>query len=278
MNQPNVVFVGHVVIDHNKVEQASYESWGSPAMFMTKYLQKKFALDPTVIASYGKDFLAFSDGVKLLPRKPNLDHSTAYENIVIHGHRTQYCHHADNTLPALDSEIKDALSTADLLFLAPLTPAYSVDYVSELMSSVKSGCLKVLLPQGYLRRIGESDLVWPREFDEAAGILPHFDLVVLSDEDHLHASAVAHDWKRLNPKADIIVTRNIEGADIIQEQGVTHVPTNPVPFNQIVDSTGLGDVFSAAVAYNLYQTHDLTSAVQAGHAAAREKLLAPKTI
>ena len=273
MKEPNIVFVGHVVIDHNKVEQTSYERWGSPAMFMTKYYQSHFGLQPTIISSYGPDFLTYSDGINLLPRNPNLSKTTVYENIVEAGHRIQYCHGGDAPLPDLTSDIQSALQAADILFLAPLTPTYTIDYVTSLMQHVPSGCLTVLSPQGYLRHIDKTGLVKPREFVEATDILPFFNLVVLSDEDHPQADARAHEWKTASPKTELIVTLNARGADIIQPRGAHHVPTRPVPLDKIVDSTGLGDIFSAAVALHLYQHEDLLLAVQAAHVATREKLL-----
>lgn len=273
MKQPNIVFIGHVVIDHNKVERASYTNWGSPAMFMTKYFQSHFKLEPTIIASYGQDFVQYAEGVILLPAKPNLAHSTVYENIVTNGHRTQYCHHGNAPLPEITPDVQAALRAADILFLAPLAPTYSANYVAEVMQYVPSECLRILSPQGYLRHINTEDLVQPREFTEATDILPYFNTVILSDEDHPQADARAHEWKAASPNTEIIVTLNSRGADIIQRQGAQHIPTTPVAPEQIIDSTGLGDVFSAAVGYNLYQGNDLLTAVQAAHMATRDKLL-----
>lgn len=273
MPKPNIVFIGHVVIDRNKVEQTSYVNWGSPAMFMTKYFQSHFELNPTIIASYGKNFLQYAGNVTLLPANPNLANSTVYENIVTNGHRTQYCHYSDAPLPDITPEVQSALRNANILYLAPLTPTFTAEYVAKIMAYVPSNCLKVLSPQGYLRSVGPNDLVQPREFSEAAKILPFFNVVILSDEDHPQANVRTHEWKAASPNTEIIVTLNARGADIIQQQGVQHIPTSPVPLDQIIDSTGLGDIFSAAVGYNLFKGSDLSSAIQAAHSATREKLL-----
>jgi sugar/nucleoside kinase (ribokinase family) len=273
MDSPNIVFIGHVVIDHNKVEQASYIKWGSPAMFMTKYFQSHFGLQPSIIASYGEDFLQFTDGLSLLPNTPNLTHSTIYENIVTNGRRTQYCHYGNAPLPDITPDVQAVLQKADILYLAPLMPTFTADYVTKFMSYVSKDCLRILSPQGYLRHIAADDLVQPREFSEAAAILPYFDTVILSDEDHPQADERAHQWKAASPKTEIIITLNARGADIIQSKGVQHIPTTPIPLDQIVDSTGLGDVFSAAVGYSLYRGKDLVSAVNTAHDATREKLL-----
>lgn len=273
MDTPNIVFIGHVVIDHNKVEQSSYTKWGSPAMFMTKYFQSHFGIASTIIASYGADFLQFADGITLLPSTPNLDHSTIYENIVTDGHRTQYCRYGEAPLPEITAAMQAVLQKADILYLAPLAPTFSVEYVTKFMQYVPKDCLNILSPQGYLRHISNDGLVQPREFSESTDILPFFNAVILSDEDHPRADDRAHQWKASSPETEIIVTLNARGADIIQKQGVQHIPTTPVPLDRIVDSTGLGDVFSAAVGLSLYQGKDLTSAVQAAHDATREKLL-----
>jgi len=278
MKKLNIVFVGHVVIDHNKVEQASYVRWGSPAMFMTKYFQSHFRLEPTIIASYGENFLEFADGVRLLPAHPNLRQSTMYENIVTDGHRTQYCHHGDAPLPDITPDVEATLHSADILFLAPLAPTYGPAYVAEFMKHVSPDCLKILSPQGYFRYIGEDDLVSPREFAEAAQVLPYFDVVVLSDEDHPRADEVTHIWKQQSPHTEIIVTENARGADIILPEGTSHIPTTPIPPEQITDSTGLGDIFTAALAYSVYQGNDVPTAIQSAHAATREKLLSSSSL
>lgn len=274
--KPKVVFVGHVVIDHNKVEQTSYVRWGSPAMFMMRYLRSNFAINPTIIASYGPDFLQYAGDADLLPRTPNLNQSIVYENIVVNGRRTQYCHNGAAKLPELTPEIQTALQAADMLFLAPLTPEFTAEYVSELMRFLKPDCLKTLLPQGYLRSIAPDGLVSPREFTEAAEIIPHFDLVIISDEDHPKADEVVHGWKQSSSQTNIVVTENVRGADLITSDGIKHIATTPVSPDKIVDSVGLGDVFSAATAYQLHLTRDITKAIKAGHVAAREKLLSPK--
>jgi sugar/nucleoside kinase (ribokinase family) len=274
MKEPSVVIVGSLVIDHNRVEKTAYVRWGSPAMFITHYLKAHHTFIPTVIASYGPNFLPYLDGIAIIPGQPNLETTVEFENIIIAGHRTQYCHFGQAPLPPIESEAEAALSKADILVLAPLTPFYSAAFVEILMKSVPARCLKVLLPQGYLRAIGRNDLVEPREFVEVADILPYFDIVVLSDEDHPSAKEVVHDWKHLSRITAIVLTENAFGADIIGEHSVEHVPTIPVLPEEIVDSVGLGDVFSAALAYHFYRTSDLVAAVEAGHRAAREKLLA----
>lgn len=274
MNQRHIVFAGHVCIDHNDFEGNKYQKWGSPALFMTKYFQLAFQLQSTIIASYGADFLPYAKDIQLYPKEPNTPESLIYENIVKNGRRIQYCHNADTVAaPPLDNTAHSILGTADILFVAPLTPSYTASDITALTKPLPKHCLKVLLPQGYLRNITMDDLVEPREFIEAADVLPYFNLIVLSDEDHPEAIARAHKWKQLSQHTDIIVTRNAQGADIITENGEHHIPTEPVAEQAIVDSVGCGDVFSAATAYAFSLGKSLPEAIQSGHQAARKKLL-----
>lgn len=272
---PNIVFAGHICIDHNAVDGKPQTGWGSPALYMADYLQSVHGLSSTIIAPYGKDFAPFAAGFSLYPKTPTSEHTLLYQNIVQHGQRTQYCQHAEEaTLPKLDDDARAHLKAADILFVVPLTPNVGNDtYFSELMHSARPDCLKVLLPQGFLRHIAADGLVSPREFKEAARVLPYFDLVVISDEDHPDAIATARSWKAINPKTEYIVTQNAGGASIVGADDLVHIPTTPIANEDIVSPVGCGDVFSVATAYSLYQSHDLPAAVRAGHHATHQKLL-----
>ncbi len=262
-------------IDHNTVGHETYTSWGSPAFYMTKYFQEAFGASPTIIAKYGADFVEYTNGISLYPSEPGPEPTLVYENIIKDGKRTQYCRNHKTATPApITPFIKALAEAADMLFLAPLTPAYQRPYIAELMAHTSDKCLKVLLPQGYLRHIREDGLVQPRCFEEAHGIMPFFDLVILSDEDYPHAESQARIWKKANPLTEIIVTQNALGASIIQKDKTIHIPTTPIPNEQILNSVGCGDVFSASTAYHLFVTNDLALAVQRGHRAASQKLLA----
>jgi sugar/nucleoside kinase (ribokinase family) len=275
--QPDIIFVGHVCIDHNVVEGTTYVDWGSPAIYMTKYFQTVFAMQPTIISRYGSDFTKYVDDISLCPKVPDIATTLIYENIVKEGKRTQYCHTDNAELSApITTDAKVLLKSANILFVTPLMPTYTPQYIMELMANVPDDCLKVLLPQGYLRHIGDNGLVEPREFEEARDILPYFDLVVLSDEDHPQANTRVHEWKHFSPHTQFVITQNAQGANIIQEDSSIHIPTIPIPEKLIVDSVGCGDIFSAATAYHLHATNDISFAVQQGHEAARKKLLTPK--
>lgn len=267
------MLLGQVCIDHNAGERSTYVSWGSPVLYIAQYFREFFGVNPRIITRYGADFIRHSKDFLLHPATPNSERTLIYKNIMTKGVRSQYCFNRTAVPQLFDEMAKKYLTEADIVFFAPLTPDYSSHFVSRAIAETPSACLKVLLPQGFFRQIDANGFVRPREFEEARAILPHFDLVVLSDEDHPNALAEAGAWQQYNPEATCIVTQNAQGARIIQSGNITSVPTRPVRPKDIVSSVGCGDVFSASAAWHFFQTNNIIHAVKEGHAAARKKLL-----
>jgi sugar/nucleoside kinase (ribokinase family) len=276
MRPPNTVILGHICIDRNKAEHASYTSWGSSALYTARYFQDHFGCEPAVISAYGADFADYRGDFMLYPENPNAEHTLVYENIVKDNKRTQYAHYAtDSVEPQLTEEIIGLIETAEILIVATLLPGYSAQYIQEALSHARPSCLKVLIVQGYLRSVDADDLVGIRDFPEAAGVLPNFDITVFSNEDHPRIEELAHVWKKQSPNTNIIMTQGPKGASIVEVDGrMRNIPTTPVPPEDIVDSVGCGDVFTAALAYHYFKGKDLAAAITAAHRAARHKLLA----
>ncbi len=231
-------------------------------------------------ASYGPDMLQYLLPVTMLPDQPNKPQTLRYENDtrslprIWKAYNTEY-----SQPPELNAETIKTLQEADIIMIATLLPNYSPDYVESLLSYARPGSLKVLCPQGYLRHIAGDGLVVPREFVEAAALVPLFDLVIYSEEDHPQAFKLAQQWAQLaDSAAMIIVTEGQRGASFVNKAGVQHVATQPLAPHEILDSVGCGDVFDAAVAYAYYQSHDLVQAVSAANEAAGRKLRTAATV
>jgi hypothetical protein len=276
MSKPRVVIVGHVCIDHNKTEHATYTKWGSGTLYMASYAQSNLAVKPDIITTYGQDFDIYRQAFRLHPGKPQIQNTLVYENIIEYGLRTQFCHHIDTANPPeLTSEAKQLLVQADIIVLATLLPNYTLEYVQRMLDTARLDCLKVCCPQGYFRQIDASGRVSPRDFPEAVELLGMFDVTVLSELDHPRATDMAQEWKRAGCRSSIVLTQAEHGANLLTvSDELQHIPTVPVPEADIVDSVGAGDVFAMALAYNLYTSNDLISAIKAAHQAARSKLLA----
>lgn len=112
----------------------------------------------------------------------------------------------------------------------------------------------------------------PRNFVEAEESVPLFDVTILSEEDHPQAFQISQEWA-VATGAQSVVTQGAQGASIVTSDSVYQVPTMPLAESEIVDSVGCGDMFSIAVAADLYTSHNLRHAVGRGHVAARKKLL-----
>jgi sugar/nucleoside kinase (ribokinase family) len=275
MKQPSVVIVGHVCIDHNITEHATYRSWGSPAMYIADFYRRALGLRSTIITSYGADFVQYAKDVTLIPSEPQQPGTLLYRNIITPDHRTWYCEHTDYAAaPELTTDAVEALQTADICIVATILPNYPANYIQQIVSQLKPECVTALVSQGYLRTVTADNKIVTRDFVEAVDILPYFDITVLSDEDHPNAIDMAHTWKTMPQARNIILSQGADGASILTAEGSVHIPTTPVPEEEIIDSVGCGDVFLGSLVYEYFQHHDLPKAVAGAHISARKKLLA----
>jgi sugar/nucleoside kinase (ribokinase family) len=274
MSDLSVVIAGHLCIDHNRSERATYTGWGSAALYMAQVFREQYGSQVTVLANYGPDILPYLPSVTLMPDVPTEDHTLVYENdSSVAGKRVQHCYNLDAADPLeLTDERKQLLASADIVVLAVLLANYDAAHVRELLASCKPSALTILCPQGYFRHVDAAGLVSPRTFAEADDIVKEFDLVVYSEEDYPDAFTAGQAWKRTAPHTQIVVTQGSKGASIVHADQIELIPTIPIPPEEIVDSVGCGDTFAAAVAKVYHETGDLPAAVAAAHQVAAHKL------
>ncbi len=99
-----------------------------------------------------------------------------------------------------------------------------------------------LTPQGFLRRVDAEGRVHPAPWPEAEALLPRCDAVVLSVEDVGGAVAQVERWARRVPL--LVLTNGAKGGWFFVE-GQRH-PYAAFPA-RLVDPTGAGDIFAAAL-------------------------------
>lgn len=268
----NITILGHVCIDKNTSENASYTAAGSPAMFMNKIYKQFPNADVTIIAPYGKDFLRYKGNTHIYPDSPNNETTLIYENISKAGSRQQKAHNRNEALPVpIDEKSKQIIAASDIVFIAPLMPNFSADYLRQLLASAKQGTLTILLPQGYYRDFDDEDNVLVRPFIEADDILPLVDVVIVSEQDHADMLSLAQQWaKKYN--LITIVTEGEKGAVAITKDNKVMLPARMVQESEIVDSVGSGDIFSAGFSYRYKQTSDLEEAGRFANELARQCL------
>lgn len=263
---PIVTIFGHVCVDHNTVDDVSYTSWGSPAMFMAAYYQKHYNLTPSIVSAYGNDFEKYTKKYHFIPSKPTYDKTLLYRNVVTDGQRVQFCHNTASSPPQeINGDIIKILEQTDILIVAPDLPNFTPEYVDRLMQYVPSRSFKVLLPQGYMRSVNKKGLVEKRVFDEAREVTPHFHAIVISDEDCDNAASVAKEWTSYQPALCVAITHAARGATLLYDGTSQLIPTNPLPARELKNPVGAGDMFSAELAMSLYRGHHPVTAVKKAH-------------
>lgn len=266
----NITILGHVCIDSNISEHASYTSAGSPAMYMAKVYQQFAGITTQIIAPYGPDFLQYLKKISIYPSKPPGEKTLIYRNLSQGTIRTQKALNREyaESLP-ITNELQALIAASDVLFFAPLTPDYSIQYVHYLMNSAKKETVKILLPQGYYRSFDSENNVHQREFKEATALLPLFDFVIVSEQDHFAINDFAKDWAQY---IQVIVTKGDKGVDYYHGKDKLSIPTKPVLPENIIDSVGSGDIFSASFGYKYFETKDVKKSLEFANTIARQCL------
>jgi sugar/nucleoside kinase (ribokinase family) len=138
------------------------------------------------------------------------------------------------------------------VLLGPLVDEITSD-VAEIFHD---DSLVAAVPQGWMRQWDESGRVHAKAWQNAAAILPHLSVLVLSLED------IDQDLSRLEPwfehVALIVITEYREGSTIYQRQHdgtIVQIKVPPRPADER-DPTGAGDVFATAFVIRLQETSD----------------------
>lgn len=268
----NITILGHVCVDHNFSEGATYKSVGSPALFISRIFGSlpQAHANIRIITPYGPDFNSYQHGLTLYPLTPPNTKTLTYENRSKGNLRMQKASNRDESNPVpLNDELISIIQSSDIIFFAPLIPNYSVEYIKTVLTYVRNDALKILLPQGYYRDFTDDDEVYPREFTEASELVPLFDFAIVSEQDHHEMLATAKRWSR---DTKVILTIGEKGALFFDDGQSFLVPTRAVPLRDIVDSVGSGDIFSAAFGYEYMRTHDVYGAMEFANAIARQCL------
>jgi sugar/nucleoside kinase (ribokinase family) len=130
--------------------------------------------------------------------------------------------------------------------------------------------LVCVTPQGWMRQWDETKRVRMRPWEEANDILPHVDVVVLSEEDLNGDTSLIYDYAC---KAKIaLMTQGARGCMVFTCGEERHISGFPV---SEVDPTGAGDVFAAAFMVRYQETQDPIQAARFANATASFCVHAP---
>lgn len=183
-------------------------------------------------------------------------HTTTFHNIYRDGHRQQFIRALADAIQPTD--VPAAWNSTPIVHLGPLVRELDARF-AKLFPNAHVG----VTPQGWLRQWDNTGRVQMRLWEEAPEILPHVDVLVLSEEDLNGDTALMDEYIRLTHIA--IMTQGPRGCVVYVDGKATQVPGFPV---QEVDPTGAGDVFAAAFLIRLEETHDPIEAARFANATA----------
>jgi sugar/nucleoside kinase (ribokinase family) len=190
-------------------------------------------------------------------------HTTTFHNIYKDGHRQQFLLAVADAMQPED--VPAEWRHPPIVHLAPLAREVDTRFASMFPNS-----LVCVTPQGWLRQWDETKRVRMRPWEEAFDILPHTDVVVLSEEDLNGNTSLIYDYAC---KAKIaVMTQGPRGCNIFVCDEERHVPGFPT---REVDPTGAGDVFAAAFMVRYQETNDPYEAARFANATASFCVEAP---
>jgi 1D-myo-inositol 3-kinase len=182
--------------------------------------------------------------------------TTTFHNVYNDGHRTQFLlARADDLQP---EDVPVEWKTAPIVHLAPL--AREVD---ARFAKMFPGALVGVTPQGWMRQWDDTHRVRSRHWDEAPDILPHVDVLVLSEEDLNGDGKKMEEYVRLTRIA--VMTQGAKGCIVYTNGTERHISGFPT---REVDPTGAGDVFAGAFLVRLKETNDPYEAASFANATA----------
>ncbi|MEZ4736224.1 MAG: PfkB family carbohydrate kinase [Caldilineaceae bacterium] len=245
----DILLIGHVTRDLISSDpQGPYRLGGTVSFAAITAL--RLGRQPTIItrAAIDTDLSELPEGVDLrvLPSPT----STTFANIYTEQGRVQYCY--TPAAPIVATDIPPSLRCPRAVLLGPLVNEISAD-VAAIFDPMS---LVAAVPQGWMRRWDETGRVYHQAWEDAAAILPHLGVLVLSLED------IDYDLRRLDPffahLSLIIVTEYRDGSTLYQRRAdgsIREIKIPPRPANE-VDPTGAGDIFATAFLIRLQETGD----------------------
>jgi sugar/nucleoside kinase (ribokinase family) len=246
---PDILLIGHVTCDLESADPESAYRLGGTVSFAA-VTAMRLGRHPTVITRAAADTdlseLPADLDLHVLPSPA----TTTFANIYTEHGRVQYCY--AQAAPITAADIPAHFHHPRAVLLGPLVDEITSD-VAEIFHD---DSLVVAVPQGWMRQWDATGRVHAKPWQNAAEILPHLAVLVLSLED------IDQDLSRLEPwfahVPMIVITEYRDGSTIYQRQAddtiiQTKIPPRPATE---ADPTGAGDVFATAFVIRLQETSD----------------------
>jgi len=159
--------------------------------------------------------------------------TTTFTNTYTPEGRVQQVHHV--AAPLTVADLPDAWRAPRIVHLGPLVNEVDPVFVHAFPKSIIG-----ITPQGWMRAWDGTGRVRARIWPDAATVLPHASVVIISREDLLY-EAMLTEYCGLAPL--VVLTAGAQGCTVFLGQEARHVGA---PNVSEVDPTGAGDIFAAA--------------------------------
>lgn len=251
----DLFIIGHVtrdLIDPNS--QTEYLLGGTVSFAAITAL--RLGRRPTILTSAAGDV-----DLSELPPEVELyvlpsQQTTTFANVYTEQGRIQYCYAQASPIRA--ENVPTAMRQPSVVLLGPLVGEVDADVAAVFHEQT----LVAAVPQGWMRRWDDTGRVFSKPWENESTILPHLDVLVLSQED------IDNDLSRLDAAFAqvplVVLTEYRDGSTIYQRQpggGVESIKIPPRPARE-VDPTGAGDVFATAFLLRLQETNDPVQAAR----------------
>lgn len=232
--------VGHVVQD---VVPEGYTVGGTTTY--SSITARNLGRKPGIVTRLAPDFILPDVLHDVAVARVPSAHTTTFHNIYHDGHRQQFLLSIAD--PIQPDDVPAAWRAVPIVHLGPLARELDARF-----AALFPGALVGVTPQGWLRQWDASKRVRMRPWEEAPEILPHVDVLVLSEEDLApRGNALFDEYVRLTRIA--VMTQGPRGCIVFTQGQQRQIPGFPA---REVDPTGAGDVFAAAFLIRLEETGD----------------------
>ena len=253
MTIPTFLAIGHFC---NDVAPDDYLIGGSAAY--STITARHLGCRAGAVTAVGADFNRSDpllDGIDVIYHES--EETTIFDNRYDEaGHRQQLILGVGRRLNPCD--IPQQWKDVEIAYLCPIAD----EVAPELVHSFNHALVGVT-PQGWMREWDKSQLVRPKRWTSAPDILPHADVLILSDED---IAAYPDDLETYIQLTRIVVLTHGKGGATLYENGQTYEST--AYSADEIDPTGAGDVFAAAFLIRYHETSSPQASLNFAHCVA----------
>ena len=249
-NSPDFISLGLLSFDINDYGEGTYLKNPGGAVAYSSKLALDHQMNPGIITSCAKDY----DLEVLLPDIKSIiypsENTTTFMNTYNMGERNQALLFHSNKIP--QNIIPKQWKKPKIFFAGPLLHEIPKDSINWFQAD-----FSYIVPQGWFRRWGDDGIIEIISYMANNQFNKKWDLMVLSKEESANLSKeLLLTWAKI-----ICITKSSDGANIFCDNG-EEFKISAIEVPDVVDPTGAGDIWAAAMAIKL---HSGSSIIEAGN-------------